>query len=97
MKLSKALLQLYDLQDLLMAAAKSPDCTRSDLSRLACAWERLEERKRILRRVPLPGAYRPELPKRKSKPRSRPIPVEVLEPDSTSGGDTAEPEPPWPG
>ncbi|MBI4664441.1 MAG: hypothetical protein HY735_37085 [Verrucomicrobia bacterium] len=60
MKISKALKQCYDLQDLLFSAANDKACSKADLSRLACAWERLEERKRILRGRPLPGSLKPE-------------------------------------
>jgi hypothetical protein len=57
---TKALTQCYALQDLLFQAAHESDCSKADRARLALAWERLEERKRILRRVPLPGSYRPK-------------------------------------
>ncbi|MBI4663907.1 MAG: hypothetical protein HY735_34330 [Verrucomicrobia bacterium] len=60
MKLSKGLKQLYALQDLLFAAANEEQCSKSDLARIACVWERLEERKRILRGRPLPGSLKPE-------------------------------------
>jgi hypothetical protein len=75
-KISKALKQCYDLQDVLFSAANQVECSRSDLARLSLAWERLEERKRILRGRPLPGSYRPE----KEKPkRSKPTVIEPIE------------------
>lgn len=67
MRFSKALTQCYALQDLIFSAANDPKCEKIDLSRLALAWERLEERKRVLRRVPLPGALRPDAPQSKRK------------------------------
>lgn len=59
MKISKALKQCYDLQDLLLKAANDTQCSKGDLAKLAGAWEKLEGRKRILRGRPLPGSLKP--------------------------------------
>ena len=60
MRKTKALSQCYALQDLLFGAAHDPGCSKPDLAKLSLAWERLEERKRVLRGRPLPGSLRPK-------------------------------------
>lgn len=49
------------LQRLIVDAAIKPDVKPNDLASLARAWDVLEERKRILRGVPLPGSFQPSL------------------------------------
>src|SRR5512142_905444 len=49
------------LQNLILSRAAEEDIKPSDLAALARAWEVLEERKRILRGVPLPGSFQPSL------------------------------------
>jgi hypothetical protein len=51
---SRSLRQLTDIQNRLYEEAMSGETKRKDLAQVACAWERLEERKRILRMKPKP-------------------------------------------
>jgi hypothetical protein len=53
--------QAVDLQDRILEKAHKPDTTPLALSALARAWSELEDRKRILRGIPLPGQLRPDL------------------------------------
>ena len=59
MKISKGLQQCYVLQEALFAAHEKLKDSPRDLALVCTAWERLEERKRILRGKPLPGSCRP--------------------------------------
>jgi hypothetical protein len=95
MKISKALKQCYDLQDLIFAAANNAECSRVDLARLSCAWERLEERKRVLRGRPLPGTLKPEKRKPKRTPFGDGMPSFFEEPTEAieSEGDGSQPQP----
>lgn len=53
--------QAVALQDAIFQKAQNPKETAVGLSSLARAWSELEDRKRILRGVPLPGQLRPDL------------------------------------
>ena len=68
MRHPKAITVLLEFQRLLHKAAKDQECSRADLGRLALAWERLEERRRILKGKPLPGALKPASPKKRGRP-----------------------------
>lgn len=64
---SKPYLQAIDLQMLIVSKMKAPEATAKDVAACACAWDRLEHRKRILRGKPEPGSYRPEVPRPKRR------------------------------
>jgi hypothetical protein len=51
---SKAMRQLLEFQDRLFAAGSASETKSKDLAAIACAWERLEERKRVMRMKPKP-------------------------------------------
>jgi hypothetical protein len=67
---------LLSMQAILLERLKDPKTTDCDKARLALAWERLEERLRILRGKPLPGMLRPDL----VKPKARPTPLVLVPP-----------------
>ena len=50
----KAFAQAKELQQLLMDAAREPECTGPALAQVARAWSELEERKRIIKMKPAP-------------------------------------------
>ena len=58
---SNAYQQAIYLQRLILYEAGRKRCSGPALARLAIAWAHVEERKRILRGVPLPGQFRPDL------------------------------------
>jgi hypothetical protein len=70
---------LLDMQELLYQATKEPNVKKDDLARLALAWERLEERRRIMRGKPLPGALKPAGPKKRGPKGGITINGHVLE------------------
>jgi len=74
-KRKQAFLQAVDLQRTLFAIASDPLTKAGDVAKAALAWERLEERKRILRMKPLPKAVDVSKPKAKA-PKS-----EAMHPD----------------
>lgn len=51
---SRPMTQLLDFQDLMYDAAQEDGIDKRELAQLACAWERLEERKRVMRGRPAP-------------------------------------------
>jgi len=53
-KRSKAFQQAVDIQKMLLADALNPETPARDRALVASAWEKLEERKRILRMKPKP-------------------------------------------
>jgi len=55
-KRPQAYLYALEMQRVLTARILDPDCPDSDKSRLVLAWDKLEDRKRILRGRPLPGS-----------------------------------------
>jgi hypothetical protein len=65
------------MQDVLYAFITSPDVIPKDAASCTLAWERLEERKRILRGKPMPGSLKPESPKPKRKTPSVVEPTEL--------------------
>ena len=71
---------LLELQELILSKAKADDLAARDLSSLALAWERLEERLRVLRGRPLPGSLKPEPRPAKAKQAAWAPPTEVIEP-----------------
>lgn len=79
MRKTKALTQLYAMQDVLNTSVLDPATPIRERAQCACAWERLEERKRILRGRPLPGSLRPK-PKHKRKSYELVQPIEPSEP-----------------
>jgi hypothetical protein len=72
-----ALRQLCDMQDVLFSDATNIELTAKDRAACACAWDKLEERKRILRGKPLPGSHKPESPKAKRRVASVVEPTEM--------------------
>ena len=64
----QALKDVLEWQALLLKDGRSDKTGPADRAKLAQAWERLEERKRVLRGRPNPGSYRPSEPKRKPTP-----------------------------
>lgn len=52
-----------EMQRLLADDVRSPDTRPSDRAKCVLAWDKLEDRKRILKGKPLPGSQRPEKPK----------------------------------
>jgi len=71
MKLPVGLKQLYEIQQLIYQRIMMDGCDNDDLKALTDSWERLEERKRILRGKPLPGALRPTATKPKRTSHSK--------------------------
>jgi hypothetical protein len=71
------LTQLRDMQDVLFADAMNPEATPKDRATSACAWDKLEERIRILSMKPLPGSLKPESPKAKRRVASVVEPTEL--------------------
>jgi len=59
--------QAHEMQQVLYKLALDPSTPGPSKALCARAWDVLEERKRIIRGKPLPGTYRPELPKPKAK------------------------------
>lgn len=57
----KAYIEAVEIQQRLKIDIMDPLTKRSVRAQLAKAWCMLEERKRILRNKPLPGAYRPDM------------------------------------
>ena len=53
-KRAKAFTQILEMQDTLRRDALNPATPPRERAQVACAWERLEERKRILRMKPKP-------------------------------------------
>lgn len=78
---------LLDLQDMLLSDARRDDISTRERAYTALAWERLEERLRILRNRPLPGNLRPASEPRK---RTRRIAVDIArpEPEMPPSGET---------
>lgn len=68
------------MQSILYARIIDPKCSDQDKARLALAWERLEERLRILRGKPLPGVLSPGAVNKKVRksPFIVPIPQEKV-------------------
>lgn len=56
--------ELLVIQRILFARIADDSTSCSDKAKLALAWEKLEDRKRILRGRPLPGNLRPESPRK---------------------------------
>ena len=71
----QALKDILELQGLLLKDARNEKTTPADRAKTAQAWERLEERKRVLRGRPNPGSLRP-IAKAKPKPY---VPIEPIE------------------
>ena len=70
--------EVLELQRLLMAQARDPKMSARTLSLVACAWERLEERKRIMRMRPKPkdvdvGTGRKVKPPKAFEPEEVPV------------------------
>jgi len=78
-----ALRQLLALQEVAFKAAIEPKVKPRDIAALSLAWERLEERKRVLRGKPLPGSLKPEpkvRPGRSKAAWSSPVELELAPP-----------------
>lgn len=60
-KRSRAHSQALQIQGVLLAAILAPTTKPSDLAALARAWATVQESVRVIRGVPLPGQYRPDL------------------------------------
>ena len=60
-RLPTSFTQALYLQGLIICRVQDKKCTNMALAALARAWDLLEDRKRILRGVPLPGQLRPDL------------------------------------
>jgi hypothetical protein len=72
---------LLQLQELILSKAQADDLAARDLSSLALAWERLEERLRVLRGRPLPGSLKPEPAAKRGRGRAGwTAPVETSSP-----------------
>jgi hypothetical protein len=56
--------QALDLQQLVYDTAFSQQAKPAEIAQLARAWDVLEDRKRILKGRPLPGALKPETKKK---------------------------------
>lgn len=74
-----ALSQIIAMQANLYRIAVDSSLEPKECAQAALAWERLEERKRILRGKPMPGSLRPE-PKAKHRTRSV-LPQPISEPE----------------
>lgn len=59
-----ALSEVRKLQQIVFSKV-TQEQDRDDLAQLIGAWDKLEERKRILKGAPLPGSLKPESPKAK--------------------------------
>jgi hypothetical protein len=68
--------QATTIRQLTYSALQQPDLSPGDLSRLVHAWDKIQERIRILRGKPLPGFLRPEkVGKKKVAPAMRSEPT----------------------
>lgn len=65
-KYAKAYYDAVAIQTVMHECVNDPDASYADKAKAALAWERLEERKRILRNRPLPGSLKPQ-PKDKQR------------------------------
>lgn len=79
-----------ELQRVLASVVKDPKTENKDRASCARAWEVLEERKRILRNKPLPGAYKPKAAKARVSdvsvsPIALPEPAEPATTDDSQG------------
>lgn len=72
-----SLSDLLAMQRVLKAHVLNPAIEPRQAAQCACAWERLEERRRILRNRPLPGQLRPELAPKPKRARLLPLPDAV--------------------
>jgi hypothetical protein len=78
---SQAYTVLLEIQRGLKARMDKETTSDKDFASLACAYDRIEERKRIMRGKPLPGSLRPSKEKPKqSRPRLMEIPDPSLSP-----------------
>jgi hypothetical protein len=78
---STAHAQAVDIQKVLYQDIMDPSTDKGERARLALAWERLEERKRILKMKPLPKSIDvSKLPKRgrRSQASNEPIEPDML-------------------
>jgi hypothetical protein len=104
MKLSKGLIQAYDLRDLthklaLELAEAQPDKELDKTSRakevaaLVRAWAEADDHVRIHRGKPLPGTLRPVAKPKKSKSKTEPEPVtlQAIEPVAEQAKPSVEP------
>ena len=71
--------QIIRMQATLLADTLNPKTSPADRAKCAQAWERLEERLRIIRGKPLPGMLRPDVPdKHRLTKRKSPAPMLAL-------------------
>jgi len=73
MRKTKSLTQLYGMQAVLNVAVLDPTTPTKEKAQCALAWERLEERKRILRGRPLPGSLRPKPETKRAHRKPQPV------------------------
>jgi len=80
---SHPLAQIVDMQDQLLRAVLDPETEPQKKAQCACAWEKLEDRKRILKGI---GAPKPVDTTRgaKSKSKQTQAPMEWIEPEPTA-------------
>jgi hypothetical protein len=90
-KRAKAFTQILEMQDMLRRDALKPETPPRERAQVACAWERLEERKRILRMKPKLKDVDTTLAE-KRKQANRPKVVFSLEPDEPPQDEVAEEE-----
>src|SRR6266705_4135349 len=80
---------ILEMQRVLLRIVTKKRPNDATIPRAALAWERLEDRKRIIRGKPLPGSLKPVAPsKRKEKYWTEPEKIETNEVSDTS--DTSE-------
>ena len=86
-KKAKEVSEVMELQRLIFERAHKPDIADRSLAILSVAYEKLSERRRILRGKPLPGQLRPDLiaeVKRKQKVSRQPLSIIDDAPPATS-------------
>lgn len=91
---SKALRQLAHIQDIIYEASKAEETENRELAQLACAWQRLEEQKRILKMKPAPKPQDVGLAKPRRRPGNGNSPTLLPTDNVTPGQPSATPTPP---
>jgi len=84
---STALSQAVAMQQMLLADALKPETPPRERAQVACAWEKLEERKRILRMRPKPRDIDTTKTRRKSALTGSTGPIEVPPEELTTACD----------
>jgi len=76
---SHPLAQIVDMQDQLLKAVLDPETEPQKKAQCACAWEKLEDRKRILKGIALPKPV--DTTKLSKSKQTHAAPMEYIEPE----------------